>query len=189
VQTALDQARGSIRRLHLGPIELINGRGRTIEVDGSKLRWLSAVVIDHPSPPGEVPVPSYDPSAPAIVMLRRDWDFLFEQLKSTHAVVGFLERVVADPVALGEEPARYYQLALADHEAEPSAIDPALVGGGRTVSAPLLPLAADPADWRPHLLVRSIFEETSQSLRRRTSTKRTVSPYWRARPTARQPPR
>jgi hypothetical protein len=47
--------------------------------------------------------------------------------------------------------------ALADHEAEPSAIDPAVVGGGRTVSAPLLPLAAHPADWRPHLLVRSIF--------------------------------
>jgi hypothetical protein len=58
--------------------------------------------------------------------------------ESTHAMVGFRERVVADPVALGEEPARYYQLALADHEAEPSAIDPALVGGGCTVSAPLL---------------------------------------------------
>jgi hypothetical protein len=138
VQTALDQARGSTRRLQLGPIELTNARGRTIEVDGSKLRWLSVVVIDHPSPPGEMPVPSYDPSVPAVVMLRRDWDFLFEQLKSTHAVVGFLERVVADPVALGEEPARYYQLALDDHEAEPSAIDPPFVGGGRTVSAPLL---------------------------------------------------
>jgi hypothetical protein len=104
-------------------------------------------------------VPSYDPSAPAVVMLRRDWDFLFEQLKPTHAVVGFLERVVADPVALGDEPARYYQLALADHQADPSDIDPALVGGGRTVSAPLLPLVADPADWRPHLLVRAIFED------------------------------
>jgi hypothetical protein len=159
VQAALDQARGSIRRLQLGPIELTNARGRTIEVDGSKLRWLSAVVIDHPSRPGEVPVPSHDPNAPAVVMLRRDWDFLFEQLKSTHAVVGYLERVAADPVALGEEPARYYQLALADHEAEPSVIDPALVVGGRTVSAPLLPLAAHPADWRPHLLVRSIFED------------------------------
>jgi len=159
VQTALDQARGSIRRLQLGPIELTNARGRTIEVDGSKLRWLSAVVLDHPSPPGGVPALPYDPSAPAVVMLRRDWDFLFEQLKSTHAVVGFLERVVADPVALGEEPARYYQLALTDHEAKPGAIEPAFVGGGRTMSAPLLPLAADPADWRPHLLVRSIFED------------------------------
>jgi hypothetical protein len=159
VQTALDQARGSIRRLQSGPIELTNGRGRTIEVDGSKLRWLSTVVIDHPSPPDEVPVLPYDPTAPAVVLLRRDWDFLFEQLKSTHAVVGYLERVVADPIALGEEPVRYHQLALADHEAEPSGIDPALVGGGRTVSAPLLPLAAHPGDWRPHLLVRSIFED------------------------------
>jgi hypothetical protein len=78
---------------------------------------------------------------------------------STHAVVAYLERVVADPVALGEEPARYYQLAIADHEAEPSGFDPALLGGGRTVSAPLLPMVAHPEDWRPHLLVRSIFED------------------------------
>lgn len=158
-QTALDQARGSIRRLKLGAIELTNARGRTIEVDGSKLRWLSAVVIDHSSPPSDVPVQPFDPSAPAVVMLRRDWDFLFDQLKSTHAVVAYLERVVTNPVALGEEPARYYQLAIADHEAEPSRIDPALVGGGRSVSAPLLPMVTRPEDRRPSLLVRSIFED------------------------------
>lgn len=86
------------------------------------------------------------------------------QLKSTQAVVRFLERVVADPVALGEEPARDYQLALADHEAEPRAIDRGLVGGGRTVSAALLPWAADPADWRTHLLVRSIFKRQLPTL-------------------------
>lgn len=159
VQTGLDQARGSIRRLKLGPVELTNARGRTIEVDGSKLRWLSVVVVDHPSPPPDARTPPFDAAAPAIVMLRRDWDFLFEQLKSTHAVVQYLERVVAHPVALGEEPARYYQLAMADHQAEPSGLDPALAAGGRTVSAPLLPLVASPDDWRPHLLVRSILED------------------------------
>jgi hypothetical protein len=157
-ETALDQARGSIRRLKLGLVELTNARGRTIEIDGSKLRWLSAVVIDHPSPP-DVPIVPFDPAAPAIVMLRRDWDFLFDQLKSTHAVVAYLNRAVEDPVALGDEPVRYYQLALADHEAEPTGIDPALIQGGRTVSTPLLPMVASLEDWRPHLLVRSIFED------------------------------
>jgi hypothetical protein len=161
-QAGLRQARGSIRRLKRGPLELTNARGRTIKVDGRRLRWLSVVVIDHPQPP-DTAVPSFDAALPAVVMLRRDWDFLFDQLKSTHAVVGYLERVVAEPVALGEEPARYYQFALADHQAEPGPIDPALVRGGRAVSAPLLPLAAHPNDWRPHLLVRSIFEDIAIS--------------------------
>lgn len=159
-QTALDQARGSVRRLRLlGPVKLTNARGRAIEIDGTKLRWLSAVVIDHPNPPPDVAVPPFDPAAPAVVMLRRDWDFVFDQLKSTHAVVAYLERVVADPVALSEEPSRYYQLAIADHEAEPGGIDPALLRGGRAVSAPLLPMFTPPEDRRPHLLLRSIFED------------------------------
>lgn len=158
-ETGLSQARGSVRRLNLGPLELTNARGRTIEVDGSKLRWLSAIIIDHPSPPLDIPIVSYDAAAPAVVMLRRDWDFLFDQLKSTHAVAQYLERVVADPVALGDEPARYYRLAQADQQAEPTEMAPALAAGGRTVSAPLLPLAPHPNDWRPTLLVRSIFED------------------------------
>lgn len=53
---------------------------------------------------------------------------------------------------------RDYQLALADHEAEARAVDRGLVGGGRTESVALLLFAADSADWRTHLLVRSIFE-------------------------------
>jgi hypothetical protein len=36
VQTALDQARGSIRRLQLGPIELTNARGRTSRSTGAR---------------------------------------------------------------------------------------------------------------------------------------------------------
>jgi hypothetical protein len=79
-------------------------------------------------------------------------------------VVRFLERVVADPVALGEEPARDYRPALAGHLAEPRAIGRGLVRDGRTVSAALLPWAADPDDWRTHLLVRSVFERQLPSL-------------------------
>jgi hypothetical protein len=159
VKTALNQARGTIRRLKRGPIELTNARGRMLEIDGSRVRWMSVVVIDHETPPSDVPAPALDPAAPAVVMLRRDWDFLFDQLKSTHALVGYLERVVGDPIGLGDEPLRYYRLAIADHEAEPSGIDPALVGDGRTVSAPSLPLLRHPEDTRAHLLVRSIFED------------------------------
>jgi hypothetical protein len=52
---------------------------------------------------------------PAIALTRRDWDFLFDQLRSTTAVLDYLFRAAAaSPVPLGDEPARYYQLAAAD---------------------------------------------------------------------------
>ncbi|RDI73177.1 hypothetical protein Gocc_3098 [Gaiella occulta] len=157
--SALSQARGTIRRLRSQPVDLTNARGRTVRVDGANLRWISVVVIDHPDPPAVAPAP-FDSQAPAVVILRRDWNFLFELLKSTHAVATYLERVVGDPVELGREPVRYYELAMADHQAEPDKIDPALVGpSGLTIATPLLPLAVPPEDARPHLLVRSIFED------------------------------
>jgi hypothetical protein len=159
-KVALAQARGTIRRMKLRPAELTNARGRSVEIDGNEMRWISVIVIDHQNAPADVSAPAFDLNAPAVVLLRRDWDFLFEQLKSTHAVAGYLERVVDDPVSLGEEPVRYFRLAMADQQAEPDEIDAALVGpGGRTVSAPLLPMAAVPLDRSAHLLVRSIFED------------------------------
>jgi hypothetical protein len=56
------------------------------------------------------------------VLLRRDWEFLFEQLKSTRAVLGYLERVAGEAWELGREAARYFRLAQADEAAEPSPI-------------------------------------------------------------------
>jgi hypothetical protein len=95
-----------------------------------------------------------------VVLLRRDWNFVFDQLKSTHAVGEYLERIAADPVSLGGEPLRYFELAMADHQTEPDEIDPALSGRtGRAVSAPQLPLRSLPGDERAHLLVRSLFED------------------------------
>jgi hypothetical protein len=155
----LRQARGTVRRLKLQPVELTNARGREVALDANELRWVAVVVLDHPDPPDDVNVPVGD-GVPAVVMLRRDWEFLFDQLRSTHAFGAYVERVVDDSVVLGEEPARYFRLAMADQQAEPDEIDPALVGpGGRTVSAPLLPMATAPEDMRSLLLVRSIFED------------------------------
>lgn len=112
-------------------------------------------MIEHSDPPAVAPLP-FDTQAPAVVILRRDWNFLFDQLKSTHAVATYLERVVADPVELGREPVRYYELAMADHQAEPDEIDPALVGpSGLTIATPLLPLAVPQEDARTCSCARS----------------------------------
>ncbi|WP_405466679.1 hypothetical protein OG783_28720 [Streptomyces jietaisiensis] len=42
-----------------------------------------------------------DGNTPVIALLRRDWEFLFNQLRSTHAVVGYLHRVAASAPVLG----------------------------------------------------------------------------------------
>lgn len=58
--------------------------------------------------PPEGVVPEVDESSnPTVVLLRRDWEFLFDQLKSTHAVCGYFERVPGDSIELGDEPMRY----------------------------------------------------------------------------------
>jgi hypothetical protein len=157
---ALKQGAGTIRRLKSQPAELTNLRGTTIEIDGNDHRWLIVAVIDHANPPDDV-VPALDQvKHPAVVLLRRDWQFLFEQLKSTHAVAEYCERVASEAIDLGNEPMRYYDLARADHETAPQALDPALIGPGRIVSSPVLPLAPAASDDRPaHQMLRTMFED------------------------------
>lgn len=116
---ALAQGAGTVRRLKLAPVPLTNLRGRTIEVDGNAHRWLLVVIVDHDQPPSGIE-PSPSEKHPSIVLLRRDWEFLFDQLKSTHAVCQYCERVADEPLELGTEPLRYYELAQADAEAKPS---------------------------------------------------------------------
>ena len=92
-------------------------------------------------------------------MLRRDWDFLFDQLKSTHAVAEYLERAAEESVRLGDEPARYFRLALADHQTEPDELPvPLARHATRVVSAPQLPMVSAGGD-PSQLLVRAIFED------------------------------
>jgi hypothetical protein len=157
---ACRQARGTIRQLRRDAAQFVNARGRALDVDGNALRWLSVVVLDHPTPPDDV-VP--DTPEDTVVLLRRDWEWLFEHLKSTHLVTQYLRRVAGEPVELGSEPVRYYDMARADAAAEPDELPAALLSpDGRPFSAPQLPMLAvgdDPGPDNGHLLLRSVMED------------------------------
>ncbi len=163
IEKGLAQAKGTVRSLRRHPAHMTNERGRTIYVDGNQFRWIAAVVIDHAGLPDDFEVPA-NAALPSVVLLRRDWEFLFDQLKSVHAVAGYLERVGLGPDALGDEPSRYYDLAMADEQATPGDLHPALAGQGRQYSGPLLPmLPVGFDDEEAHLVVRSIFEDVALS--------------------------
>jgi hypothetical protein len=131
------QARGTIRAIRATTtVDLVNERGRQISVRAADKTWVPVVVLDHPG------IEGYTPTGEAIVVLRRDWEFLFEQLKSTYAVLEYLDRVHqrGGVVVLGREPIRYYELAAADLAAPPGPLDARLTAVGHTSgSAPLLP--------------------------------------------------
>ena len=160
---ALSQGRGTIRELNRDPAEMVNGRGRSTRIEGKNYRWVVAVVIDHESvPTGTIPV-SGSELAGAVVLLRKDWEFLFDQVKSTHAVAGYLERVAGEAQELGLEAARYYELAAEDAAAAPAPIPLRLKDlGGKRTSEPLLPLApAAHESLSPHLLFRAVLEDVA----------------------------
>lgn len=118
IATGARQAAGSIRSLANDDTELVNGRDRRTLVKGSALEWCRVVIVDHPQSPPLVVSPPVDDAPPLVVVLRRDWDFLFDQLRSVSAVVEYIFRVAGEAShTLGAEPTRYYQLARADHDA------------------------------------------------------------------------
>lgn len=155
---ALAQGAGTIREFCREPAELTNLRGRSICLGESEMEWLVAVIIDHDQPPTDV---SVEPSNNAAVLLRRDWDFLFEQLKSTHGVARYLKRIAGEESVLGDEPIRYYDLAAADEEAPPRVLDPAhLLPGMKQIHEPLLPMApVATEDQAEHRLIRAVMED------------------------------
>jgi hypothetical protein len=160
IRQAASQGRGTIKSLTAGaPVTLTNERGRQLVIDGAHKTWLVVVVLDHPGVDGYVPPKEES----AVVLLRRDWDFLFEQLKSTYAVLEYLQRVsTRDPVALGEEPLRYYRLAAADASVKPHELDPRIAHFASPWAVPLLPQApAGHGEFRNHSVLRAVLEDVA----------------------------
>ena len=95
------------------------------------------------------------------MLLRRDWEFLFDQLKSTHAVAAYLRRVAGEDMELGAEPVRYHQLATLDSQAGPGGLDPAIKELGAAERwEPMLPLTpVGSEDVNAHQFFRSILED------------------------------
>lgn len=155
---ALSQGAGTVRELRREPAPMTNLRGRTVNLDGNGLRWVVAVIIDHDDPPQDV---SVQPSDNGVILLRRDWDFLFEQLKSTHGVGAYLERVAGEQNILGDEPLRYYDLAGEDADAEPGELRPELViPGTKRLVEPMLPMAPAATQQKDeHRLFRTVLED------------------------------
>lgn len=140
IDKALRQGRGTIRRLRQAPERLVNGRDREVLVDGNDFLWRTAVVIDHDHVPPDF-MPDDEKLEGAVVLLRRDWEFLYDQLKSSFAVASYLARVAGEPVELGAEPMRYHQLANDDAEADPEPLHERFrLRGARQVYRPRLPL-------------------------------------------------
>lgn len=160
ISKGLRQGTGSIRFLSTRPVAMRNRRGRTVTVDGTSLTWISLVLVDHEVvPEGYVP-----PSLPrdAVVMMRRDWEFLFNQLRSARSVVSYLRRVAGESIPLGTEPVRYHELALADLEVGPAAAPAWMPPAGTVASVPLAPLEpAGSAATAAHFVLRTIQEDVA----------------------------
>lgn len=159
------QVQGTVRRLKTQDVHMVSGRGHSVRLDSPAIEWVGVAIIEHPDPPRELSVPAHQGSTAVIALLRRDWEFLFNQLRSTHAVVGYLHRAGATAPVLGGEPERYYELAAADAEAVPGEFDPSWIRrGGRPRSVPLLPAApAGSDDYEAHTMVRIILEDVATS--------------------------
>lgn len=144
VEKALKQVQGTYRRLQQSPVNLENGRGRLLRLDGRAVKWVGVVIIDHPQIPTKHPLATTEGPLPTIVLSRRDWEFLFEQLKSTSAVIRYLIRVETSTEYLGEEPHRYFDLASLDAAvSEDGSDDPAdatIEALGTRFSYPWLPM-------------------------------------------------
>lgn len=163
VEKALKQVQGTYRRLQQSPVDLENGRGRLLRLDGRAVKWVGVVIIDHPQIPTQHPLATAEGPLPTIVLARRDWEFLFEQLKSTSAVIRYLIRVETSTEYLGEEPHRYFDLASLDAAVSETDSGPAnatIEALGTRFSYPLLPMEPAGAQYSTEFgLTRLICED------------------------------
>lgn len=138
----------------------------TLTIEGAAYEWIAVFLLDHDHVPTATVAVWESIGMPAIALTRRDWDFLFDQLRSTTAVLDYLFRAADEPrVPLGDEAVRYYEFAAADAAAPPADIDTHLVGpGGRLHSTPLLPQAPAGVDGtHAHLVIRMVMEDIATS--------------------------
>lgn len=162
------QARGTIRTALLNPaVELTNLRGRAITIRGSSVAWIPVVVINHPDPPPTGVIPAPDPQGPSVVLTRRDWEFLWDQLRSATAIVDYIHRVAKEeePLELGAESNRYLDLAEKDAHAPPGKMpDWILEAGAIHTNLPLLPHdPAASADRFGHAIFQRILEDVADT--------------------------
>lgn len=143
---AVRQAKGSLRMLRREPSLHTNLRGQQLTIGYDDVqRWVIVVLIDHERPPIGTDLSAHLPASadPIVVLTRRDWQFLWDQLKSGTAVASYLARVADDEMecGLGQEAARYYRLAAEDALAPQISIESAehLYGDPRHWSGPELP--------------------------------------------------
>ena len=132
-------------------------------MSGGNIDWAPVVILGHPSPPGEV-IPDREPDKNGLVLLRRDWEFLWNQLRSASAVVEYAHRVAdGERIALGTEVDRYFDLADRDEHAEPTPMAAWMADAGADqTSGPTLPREpADTADAVGH----SVFQRILETLR------------------------
>lgn len=157
-----DQAAGSVRYLERKPVEMINRRDRAVLIDGKAFSWIKVVIVEHDDVPPDYVPPLPDDSS--VVLLRRDWEFLFDHLRSTRFVLDYLQRVIGAPLTLGDEPVRYHELALADLDVPPKPPPAWQLPEAKSVSAPRAPLApAGAVETRGHTLLRIVQEDIALS--------------------------
>ena len=155
---AFRQAKGSIRNIRTNQVKLTNARGATANSHGSDATWVGVAILDLDAcPTGVRP----EPPENGIALLRRDWEFLFDQLKSSHAVVRYLHRVAGEAWELGREPERYFECAAADANAKDSPVDPRVAfPGHRAISAPILPMEpVGSSDTQAQRMYRTLLED------------------------------
>lgn len=163
----LRQARGTIRTALLNPaVELENLRGRIVTIRGSSVAWIPVVVIDHPDAPPTGVIPAPDAKGPSVVLTRRDWEFLWDQLRSATAIVDYIHRVAEEePLELGAESNRYLDLAEKDAQSPPRELpDWMPETGAKHINLPLLPHdPAAAADRFGHAIFQRILEDIADT--------------------------
>ncbi|WP_395159868.1 hypothetical protein [Ilumatobacter sp.] len=161
------QASGTIRTLRMHPTTLRNLRDREIEVDGSKLRWVRVVIIEHPQAPRLQLGVDSKAADPVVVLYRRDWEFLLDQLRSLTGVVDYLFRICSDSTyTLGDEATRYFELAQLDAKAtngKPASWTRRF-GSIKALSSPRLPLTpASRLDTTGHVVFSIILDDIAEA--------------------------